>query len=560
MSIVLRCGFAFLTLLVLYVFFVIFRQLGEVSLVFNEIVQNGIMAYRVNNDEVIGERQTPSDAYKADYVADIGGKNINGHRDRKRHDHRTSSLFKTDNDNLSEFKRAPNAKYTRGQFRNHFHEKIFAVEREIFQSLQKQSARPTDLRFTATRELARERPATSTRRNETSVQASSASFLSQGEQQDALSAPEYPENFPASRGARVMILAYQRSGSSFIGEMFNRNPEVFYLFEPIQPIEIATGQGKFPLLYDTLVAHLLHVVYTCSFDKHPYLVNFLSSSPFRLKSQTLTSSGLCEANVTAEHMHRLCKPVNASILKRLCSSRSHVVIKTIRASSRKLLEFTRTSRAASDSREEEISHSLKVLHLVRDPRAIIASRLTKNLRELSVFRAAANPARLTEKARAIARSVRVASSKLCSRMHSDTKHGEKLLPAGRYALIRYEDAAARPLEAYEEIYEFAGMDRAREAEKWLKENTESDSDPGYYSTSRNSSASARRWRAKLPFALVREIEKQCGELMETLGYIPVEDETGLRDLSKDLVAPWSSSGLLLRKSAMKDNSQAQSLS
>ena len=560
MSIVLRCGFAFLTLLVLYVFFVIFRQLGEVSLVFNEIVQNGIMAYRVNNDEVIGERQTPSDAYKADYVADIGGKNINGHRDRKRHDHRTSSLFKTDNDNLSEFKRAPNAKYTRGQFRNHFHEKIFAVEREIFQSLQKQSARPTDLRFTATRELARERPATSTRRNETSVQASSASFLSQGEQQDALSAPEYPENFPASRGARVMILAYQRSGSSFIGEMFNRNPEVFYLFEPIQPIEIATGQGKFPLLYDTLVAHLLHVVYTCSFDKHPYLVNFLSSSPFRLKSQTLTSSGLCEANVTAEQMHRLCKPVNASILKRLCSSRSHVVVKTIRASSRKLLEFTRTSRAASDSREEEISHSLKVLHLVRDPRAIIASRLTKNLRELSVFRAAANPARLTEKARAIARSVRVASSKLCSRMHSDTKHGEKLLPAGRYALIRYEDAAVRPLEAYEEIYEFAGMDRAREAEKWLKENTESDSDPGYYSTSRNSSASARRWRAKLPFALVREIEKQCGELMETLGYIPVEDETGLRDLSKDLVAPWSSSGLLLRKSAMKDNSQAQSLS
>ena len=145
-------------------------------------------------------------------------------------------------------------------------------------------------------------------------------------------------------------------------------------------------------------------------------------------------------------------------------------------------------------------------------------------------------------------------------MHSDTKHGEKLLPAGRYALIRYEDAAVRPLEAYEEIYEFAGMDRAREAEKWLKENTESDSDPGYYSTSRNSSASARRWRAKLPFALVREIEKQCGELMETLGYIPVEDETGLRDLSKDLVAPWSSSGLLLRKSAMKDNSQAQSLS
>lgn len=542
MSIVLRCGFTFIALLALYAFFIIFRQLGEVSLVFSEMVQNGIMAYGIDNDGV-GETRKLPDAYKADYVTDIG-KNINGHPDRTQRG-TTSSLSKTDHDNLSEFKPASNAKYTRGQFRSHFHEKIFTVEREIFQSLQKSSTRPRDLRFTATRGLPRERPATSTRRNKTS-----ASFLSRGEEEDALSAREYPEKLPASRGSRVMILAYQRSGSSFIGEMFNRNPEVFYLFEPIQPIEIATGKGKFPLLYDTLVAHLLHVIYTCSFDKHPYLVNFLSSSPFRLKSQTLTSSGLCDADVTAERMH-LCRPVNASVLTRLCSTRPHVAIKTIRASSRKLVEFV---RAASAPREKKIFSSLKVLHLVRDPRAIIASRLTKNLRNLSRIWPAANSTRLTEKARAItrniARSVRVSASNLCSRMHSDMKHGEQFLPAGRYAMIRYEDAAMRPHAAYGEIYEFAGMDRAREVEKWLKENTQSDSDPGYYSTSRNSSASARGWRAKLPFALVREIQKQCGELMETLGYIPVEDETNLRDLSKDLVTPWSN-GLLFRKSAIK---------
>lgn len=31
----------------------------------------------------------------------------------------------------------------------------------------------------------------------------------------------------------VLLMAYYRSGSSFTGELFNRNPDVFYLYEPL---------------------------------------------------------------------------------------------------------------------------------------------------------------------------------------------------------------------------------------------------------------------------------------------------------------------------------------
>jgi len=34
----------------------------------------------------------------------------------------------------------------------------------------------------------------------------------------------------------VIILTYQRSGSSFLGQMFNTNPFAFYMFEPLDAL------------------------------------------------------------------------------------------------------------------------------------------------------------------------------------------------------------------------------------------------------------------------------------------------------------------------------------
>ena len=37
----------------------------------------------------------------------------------------------------------------------------------------------------------------------------------------------------------VLILTYQRCGSTFFGQLFNKNPEVFYLFEPLDALYAA---------------------------------------------------------------------------------------------------------------------------------------------------------------------------------------------------------------------------------------------------------------------------------------------------------------------------------
>ena len=37
----------------------------------------------------------------------------------------------------------------------------------------------------------------------------------------------------------VVVLSYQRCGSSFVGEAFNRNPYAFYAFEPLDSLYTA---------------------------------------------------------------------------------------------------------------------------------------------------------------------------------------------------------------------------------------------------------------------------------------------------------------------------------
>jgi len=45
--------------------------------------------------------------------------------------------------------------------------------------------------------------------------------------------------FDESSPKSLIILTYQRSGSSLVGDMFSRNPHAFYLFEPLDAIYVA---------------------------------------------------------------------------------------------------------------------------------------------------------------------------------------------------------------------------------------------------------------------------------------------------------------------------------
>ena len=329
-----------------------------------------------------------------------------------------------------------------------------------------------------------------------------------------------------SSGSKVLLIAYHRSGSSFIGEMFNRNPQVFYLFEPIFPVEKIAGRGKYPLLYDMLVGSILDIIYTCSFNKHPFLVDFFSKSAFRLKSMAVKNS-TCELNATPKNMSRQCRPLDTTVLEHLCNAKDHIAVKTIRTSSKQTVEHFLGSHTDPNP------YTLSLIHLVRDPRAIISSRLYLYIRSTNYSAELKEDRNFTN---ALRRSVRVASANLCSRIQSDLKYGQRAR-SDRYMLLRYEDAAMRPLRIYEKISKFTGINESTEVIDWLNRNTKvGKGGEDDYSTSRNSTAAVHGWRNKLPYTLVTEIQNQCYEVLKRLGYLPAATEQNLIDTTKSLVA------------------------
>ena len=335
--------------------------------------------------------------------------------------------------------------------------------------------------------------------------------------------------------AKVIIVAYHRSGSSFLGEMFNRNPNAFYLFEPIHTIDsFLDARRRFPVLYDTLIRNLLDNIFKCDFNKHPLYVNTLTSSPFRLKSEAL-SSKLCDPRANANKMH-LCQRINATRLGRLCSSRTHTIVKTIRMAHWENLDFLTDSPHTS----------LKVIHLVRDPRGIIASRVSWLLARVS--REQNSTSRNNSAIRmAIAKYIRIISISLCQQMAKDINDWTKRAKFSRsYAMVRYEDVSRQPLTVYKEISEFADVAQSQAVIGWLKKNTKH-SDFNYYSTTRNSSAAPHMWRRRLTMSLVNEIQNNCAQVMDILGYKLVHSKKELRDTNVPLVVNWNKKGFLRKE-------------
>ncbi|XP_078453405.1 carbohydrate sulfotransferase 1 [Lampetra planeri] len=387
----------------------------------------------------------------------------------------------------------------------------------------------------------------------------------------------------APKRKHILIFATTRSGSSFMGQLFNQNPEVFYLFEPLYHVQatfVDTGLrfrhavdrrsllGAYrdllrnlfdcdlyflenyirpaprdhetarlfrrgasnalcspPVCGDTPTTSSSSSAAVSSLPSSSLISSSSSSSSFFSPPSSASSSSSSSSSSEPEEQRclRACGPLNVTLATRACHARPHVAIKTVR-----IPEVRDLRLMADDPRLD-----LKIVHLVRDPRAVLASRMltfTETFKAWKIWNATGRmPYRLdagqiTATCDDFVRSARTGMSR------------PRWL-RGRYLLVRYEDLARDPLGKAADIYRFAGIPMGKAVTGWVMSNTRGDNQLGRYkySTSRDSAAAAEGWRLSLSYDIARYVQEACNDTLAQLGYRAVESADELRNLSISLV-------------------------
>ncbi|KAJ7319666.1 hypothetical protein JRQ81_019177 [Phrynocephalus forsythii] len=286
------------------------------------------------------------------------------------------------------------------------------------------------------------------------------------------------EGAPGSRAGgkrHLYVHATWRTGSSFLGELFNQHPDVFYLYEPMWHLWQALYPGDALSLQGAL-RDMMRSLFRCDFS-----------------AVGLIDGAACE---------RRCPPRGLRELEAECRKYPVVVIKDVR-----LLEL---GALLPLLRDPELD--LRVIQLFRDPRAVHNSRLK------------AKQALLRESIQPRAEFfLGGALEVICQGWLRDVlwARGAPAWLRARYAPLRYEDLVREPRAQLRRLLRFADLPAPGALEDFALNMTRG----GAYSSERPFLISARdareavhAWRERLSRDQVRQVEAACGEAMRLLGY------------------------------------------
>nr|XP_054932341.1 carbohydrate sulfotransferase 4-like [Dermacentor andersoni] len=290
------------------------------------------------------------------------------------------------------------------------------------------------------------------------------------------------ERYPVVAAADVkivVIVAYYRSGSSFVGELLSSAPRTFFHFEPLMPFTVS---GSIRPGRQSHAFHLIDELVRCRFE--PLYTVWLENNPYYKFNHFLAD--VCEDGES-------------------CSSPGHLSALCSRAETQ-VFKFTRLRVSQVGSwieRNPDIAQSVRVVHLVRDPRAIYSSR--RGLRWCTDYKPCDSAAAL------------------CDQMRSDLDaFGEltRRLQINRTYQIRFEDLAADPLNETMRVFGSLSLNYAPSVSKYIETHTAAAASEmrNAHSTKRNSKAVVHMWKQKLSMQKIREIETTCSDVLQRLGY------------------------------------------
>lgn len=368
----------------------------------------------------------------------------------------------------------------------------------------------------------------------------------------------------------IYVHATWRTGSSFLGELFNQHPDVFYLYEPMWHLWQALYPGDAESLQGAL-RDMLRSLFRCDFsvlrlyaqsgnpeEQAPDTANLTTAMLFRWRTnKVICSPPLCPTApwaradvglVEDKACESTCPPVSLRALEAECRKYPVVVIKDVR-----LLDLGVLVPLLRDP-----GLNLKVVQLFRDPRAVHNSRLKSRhglLREsIQVLRtrqrgerfhrvllAHGVGARPGGQTRSLPSALRAdffltsALEVICEAWLRDLlfTRGAPAWLRRRYLRLRYEDLVWHPQAQLRRLLSFSGLRTLAALDAFAFNMTRGSAygaDRPFHLSARDAREAVYAWRERLSQEQVRQVEAACAPAMRLLAYPRSGDE---RDVKTD---------------------------
>lgn len=299
----------------------------------------------------------------------------------------------------------------------------------------------------------------------------------------------YNDNFKLPveylKDQKLLIISYFRSGSSFLGDLLQQQLATFYTYEPFI---YSSRSSRLNSEFMNEAVTTLKDIFNCRFDRNPKYLNMVKKNPYLLQWN--------------KYLWRHCSMVSADIclqpsfLRRVCQTSKNKLVKTNR------FKFSFAEKLIS---QFESLSNLKIIYLVRDPRAVYNSR--KNL-----FWCANTSCTDMEY--------------FCKEMEEDVQKFKQLSQNYPDLIIpiRFEELSLNPYNKTKELFSKLQQPMTRSIEFFLRLHVKSyeSKTVNPYSTRRNSQKVPLKWYYNLSSEDINQIQIKCKDIMHMLGYKPVD--------------------------------------